>query len=117
MPRPTRPGWIIVGGFAGMLIALLVSIAAYRLPFGSLVDWGYFIVWVILVFLYGQAAATATYYDFQEGPEAADCKTEAELDSEGRRLASIAFEKGAKEGLLAAGIPSFVVWVVVRLLF
>jgi hypothetical protein len=117
MARSLRPGRIVIVGFWAALVALLGVIAGYHQPVGTLTDYGYWTCLVVFIFLYGQAAATATYYDFQEGPEAAGLKTESEMDSEGRRRASITFEKGIIHGLLAAGIPGFLAWLLTHIVF
>ena len=114
MERKTRPHWIMLWALIFIGVAILGGIVIQRLPFGSLTDYAYWTCVVFLIFLWGQSAATAEYRSLQESPEAEQYKTEEELDSEGRRRASIAFEKGALRGLFIVGIPAFLLWVLVH---
>jgi hypothetical protein len=101
-----------------MLIALsiLCAIVERYQTFGPINEFVYFAALTVVIAFHGQAAASRAYYGFRAGPDAVNCSTEEELDSEGRRRASTAFEEGAKRGLLVAGIPGFVAWLLVRLL-
>lgn len=116
MDDKIQPGWVAHVALIAVGVVLLWGIVAGRLPFGSLHDYGYCTTVVVLIFLYGQAAATHAYYKLTQGPEATQYKTEEELDSEGRRRASIAFEKGSLRGLLVVGIPGFLAWILTHLL-
>ncbi len=117
MPRSGQLGWFAQGALMAIGGVILGSIAVQRLPFGSLVDFVYWACVVALIFLYGQASATAAYYNFREGPDAAAFKTDQDQDSEGRRRASAAFEKGAKRGLFVVLPASLVAWLLAHLLF